>query len=70
MTDDWSLKGLDEFPFPTDETSCLEKFYWQKDIETLRQKLVNDFIAYAAEHEKRMDGITIEEIINKRFGVD
>ena len=42
MTDDWSLKGLDEFPFPTDETSCLEKFYWQKDIETLRQKILDD----------------------------
>lgn len=59
MTDDWSLKGryglLDNG----------KKIWTNEDIETLREKLIEDI--YAIKHLSNEDKFILKMIIQKRF---
>ena len=70
--DDWSLKGKIKYSNNTmygslsnNDLEVIEK----KDIDTLREKLIEDFRnrCWRGRHIGLGD---IEQIINKRFGVD
>ena len=85
MKKEWSLKGKklsysDSFSIKLIEHPIGSQgdwgIYWDKSIETLRQKLIEDFIE---EENKMMDDgkgyhywsdELIEKIINNRFGVN
>lgn len=81
MSDDWSLKGkeikaIDDVSlYP--QWSPVKTFYSKEDIETLRQKLIEDIQQYfdklSEEYKEDFGYISseiIEKIINKRFGVE
>lgn len=76
MTDDWSLKGKMKARWVDEGTQLEDKHvghpcYDRGDIETLRQKLIEDM------KEESMNAVSdhlfissILKIINKRFGVE
>ncbi len=78
MTDNWSLKGKESYVYMDDlqgfdETSDEEleeigvkTIYFRQDIETLRQKLIEDVQGLC---DDRI-GKAITSIINRRFGVE
>ena len=80
MTDDWSLKNRYIIPYPQNLKQYLKflqgtKIYSGDDIETLRQKLIEDIKkilnkASLMEWSCKETYEKIEEYINKRFGVD
>jgi len=89
MTDkeEWSLKGKDvDMVRVTDDKEdtfgypaySLDMLYSAKDIETLRQKLIEDLKQYEKENidtirQSRLFAVMLNdivEIINKRFGVN
>ncbi len=65
MSDDWSLKGKD---FDIADGTL----YMNYDIETLREKLIEDIktVGCISEHHfKNMNPHMVISIINQRFGV-
>jgi len=70
--EEWSLKGKEYDVLMSDYDVELTTVYKKDDIETLRQKLIEDFKKIEKEWEE-VEGINpnipFEEIINKRFGV-
>jgi len=70
MTDNWSLKGKGDY---AGHFERMEYVFHIKDIETLRQKLIDDILKFydancclVSEEEKK----ELIELINKRFGVE
>ena len=81
MTDDWSLKGKKLYTNSNhiwhadyDEKIIKQWLYSSKDIEILRQKLLEDLNAFLCltntPEAYETNSKTIKEIINKRFGVE
>ena len=79
MTDDWNLKGKKYSVQPNSfgeiyerinpetrekEYSSHEESYTEEDIDTLRQKLIEDLSEQFPKNQ-----IEIEYLVNKRFGV-
>jgi len=67
---EWSLKGKLYYPTYRHEG---ELHYKEEDIDTLREKLLEDVDLYFNEwlsEQKIIMGKNIKDIINKRFGVD
>lgn len=70
---DWSLKGKRRYGFKVHRGSTFGDKYLCTDIETLRQKLVDDFkLLQINDSRFRVTGFQDEltKIINKRFGVE
>jgi len=66
MTDDWSLKGKQVFE------EIAFTYFEVDDIETLRQKLIEDMKEYmnGLGYIRYYDEIEMIKIINRRFGVE
>ena len=76
MKDNWSLKDKGIKTWESGNTKDTWISYNEKDIETLRQKLIDDF-RNIAEDEDKDDVVYVEtllceiiQMINKRFGVE
>ena len=83
MSDDWSLKYKKLEPEYDDDGivwlsvpfEC-EGYFKSKDIDTLREKLIEDITGYVTvelHHDKSLNShmnYVIKEIINKRFGIE
>ena len=77
MTDDWSLKQKEKYRAPHNPADCLGAglCYMAKDIEVLRQKIIEDFKNFCDIYSDEYNAWSghmhkeSEKIINKRFGV-
>jgi len=70
--DNWSLKGkqnVTDMKINEKYKSCFV-WYFNSDIETLRQKLLDDLRNEWEAEEGTLDWLQIKDIINKRFGVE
>lgn len=72
--DEWSLKGK-EIRILVEYGDGTDDMYPKRDIQTLRQKLIEDFnkfIEYIMNYPHEIAGTSKRhiEIINKRFGID
>lgn len=70
MKDNWSLKGKADY---AGHFERMEIVFHYKDIEVLRQKLIEDFKKIEKDWEEAEGvnpNILFEKIINKRFGVE
>lgn len=67
MSDDWSLTGLKQkkIDYVDKSIDIPYEIYHAASIETLRQKLIEDFTDIGM---PPMPKEIVEEIINKRFG--
>ena len=76
MSDDWSLKDKRYKDFE-DGMECYDwiqndenTYYKQEDIETLKQKLIEDFEKESNYNTTNLLLHRVKNIVNKRFGVE
>ena len=74
MTDDWSLKvkGVSNDTMHWGNPLSEEEYFWyhEREIETLRNKLIDDIKKYKDFQGHHYIQIDMIDIINKSFGVD